>query len=161
MNEKRFEQTPIPAPETVGSQAPAQGEREPAPTRRPYITMPIGCELPLESDSKWPHWGAKSCHPIITPITRHPWIEEPHHGQNLPQSGEENIYSEQRTQKIIAYTGMLNEEEAAEYKAPTLPPRERILVESILNARFAVKRVLNDPVALALMKRVLEGGVPE
>jgi hypothetical protein len=82
------------------------------------------------------------------------------HGQSLPQSGEENIYSEQRIQRILAYTGMPGEEQA-EYEAPTLPRRERILVESILNARFAVKRVLNDPVALALMKRVLEGGVPE
>jgi hypothetical protein len=36
---------------------------------------------------------------------------------------------------------------------------EKVLLETTMNARFAVRRVLNDPVALALMKQVLESGV--
>ncbi len=53
------------------------------------------------------------------------------------------------------------EKETVEYY-PDWPPKdpiERALLETTMNARFAVRRVLNDPVALALMKQVLESGV--
>ena len=40
-----------------------------------------------------------------------------------------------------------------------MPPTEKELLETTLNAYFAVKRVLNNPVALAQMKQVLESGV--
>ena len=63
--------------------------------------------------------------------------------------------------KEMAKGDTIQEEEAGEYY-PDWPPKdpiERALLEATMNAHFAVKRVVDDPVALALMKQVLGSGV--
>ena len=59
----------------------------------------------------------------------------------------------------IAIQLLLDAEETAKHQMLNMSPTEKELLENTLNAYFLVKRVLNDPVALALMKQVLESGV--
>ena len=60
----------------------------------------------------------------------------------------------------IAIQLLLGAEETANHQMLlNMPPTEKELLETTLNAYFAVKRVLNNPVALAQMKQVLETGV--
>ena len=60
----------------------------------------------------------------------------------------------------IAIQLLLGAEERAKHQMLlNMPPKEKELLETTLNAYFAVKRVLNNPVALAQMKQVLETGV--
>jgi hypothetical protein len=60
----------------------------------------------------------------------------------------------------IAIQLLLDAEETANRQMLlNLSPTEKKLLEDILNTYFLVKRVLNNPVALAQMKRVLGSGV--
>ncbi|HOO13044.1 MAG TPA: hypothetical protein PK684_08830, partial [Bacillota bacterium] len=59
----------------------------------------------------------------------------------------------------IAIQLLLGAEETANHQMINMSPTEKELLENTLNAYFLVKRVLNNPVALALMKQVLESGV--
>jgi hypothetical protein len=125
-------QTPTPEPEQAANQEPDEGEGESATDSIPYSVERIeniGKDIP----------------PVKMPI-----------GCSLPLED-----STEPQDEVMAESDTGQEKETVEYY-PDWPPKdpiERALLETTMNARFAVRRVLNDPVALALMKQVLESGV--
>ena len=135
--EEEKKQTPTPESEELGGENRNEGEEEPASEIIPQPQMPIGCSLPREDG-----FTAADDEPI-------PYA---------PTSLEDSM--EARDEEM-AKCDTVGEEEAGEYY-PDWPPKdpiERALLEATMNAHFAILRVLNDPVALALMKQVLGSGV--
>lgn len=129
-------QTPTPEPEQAANQEPDEGEGESAteiiPDTKAYYTEPVN--IPL--GCLLPPQGAE--------LLRNE--REPANGCGDTTSDTKTNYGQGRGQ-----SGEIN-----------WPPRdnvEKVLLENSINASFAVRRVLNDPVALALMKQVLETGV--
>ena len=129
-------QTPTLEPEQAANQEPDEGEGESAteiiPDTKAYYTEPVN--IPL--GCLLPPQGAE--------LLRNE--REPANGCGDTTSDTKTNYGQGRGQ-----SGEIN-----------WPPRdnvEKVLLENIINASFAVRRVLNDPVALALMKQVLESGV--
>ena len=128
-------QTPAPEPVQAANQEPDEGEGEPATDSIPYSVERIeniGRDIP----------------PVNMPI-----------GCSLPL--EDNTEAEQEE---MAKCDTIQDEEAGEYVSLDIewPPQDKVekaIIEASVNATFAVRRVLNDPVALALMKQVLESGV--
>ncbi len=125
-------QTPTLEPEQAANQEPERESQEPAEDIIPYSVERlenIGKDIP----------------PIKMPI-----------GCSLPIDDSTEPQDEE-----MAESDTIQEEEAGEYY-PDWPPKdpiERALLKITMKARFAVRRVVNDPVALALMKQVLESGV--
>jgi len=132
-------QTPTLEPEQAANQEPDEGEVEPATDSIPYSVERIeniGRDIP----------------PVNMPI-----------GCSLPL--EDTTEAEQEE---MAKCDTIQDEEAGEYISkdiakdygwPLNDNTEKALLEATINAHFAVRRVLNDPVALALMKQVLGSGV--
>ena len=67
----------------------------------------------------------------------------------------------------MAKSDTVQDEETGEYITADIardygwPPNnalEKVLLEETINAHFAVRRVLNSPVALVLIKRLIEQG---
>jgi len=138
--EPKKKQTPPPKPEQAANQEPDEGEGESASEIIPQPQMPIGCSLPREDG-----FTAADDKPI-------PYVPTPLEDSTEPQDKE------------MAKCDTVGEEEAEEYVTLDIewPPTDKVekaLIEASINATFAVRRVLNDPVALALMKQVLESGV--
>lgn len=131
----RKKQTPTPEPVQAANQEPDEGEVEPATDSIPYSVERIeniGRDIP----------------PVNMPI-----------GCSLPL--EDNTEAEQEE---MAKCDTIQDEEAGEYVSLDIewPPQDKVekaTIEASVNATFAVRRVLNDPVALALMKQVLGSGV--
>ena len=134
--EPKKKQTPPPKPEQAANQEPDEGEGESAteiiPDTKAYYTEPVN--IPL--GCLLPPQGAE--------LPRNE--QEPANGCGDTTSDTKTNYGQGGGQ-----SGEIN-----------WPPRdnvEKVLLENSINASFAVRRVLNDPVALALMKQVLESGV--
>lgn len=131
----RKKQTPTPEPVQAANQEPDEGEVEPATDSIPYSVERIeniGRDIP----------------PVNMPI-----------GCSLPL--EDNTEAEQEE---MAKCDTIQDEGAGEYVSLDIewPPQDKVekaIIEASVNATFAVRRVLNDPVALALMKQALESGV--
>ena len=129
-------QTQPPEPDQAANQEPDEEEGESAteiiPDTKAYYTEPVN--IPL--GCLLPPQGAE--------LPRNE--QEPANGCGDTTSDTKTNYGQGRGQ-----SGEIN-----------WPPRdnvEKVLLETTMNARFAVRRVLNDPVALALMKQVLGSGV--
>ena len=125
-------QTPTPEPVQAANQEPVQEEKEPATEIIPDKT-------------------AYYAEPVNMPI-----------GCSLPLEN-----TTEAEQEEMAKCDTIQDEGAGEYISADIakdfawPPNdavEKALLEATINAHFAVRRVLNDPVALALMKQVLESG---
>lgn len=137
--EPKKKQTLPPKPEQAANQEPDEGEGESATDSIPYSVERIeniGKDIP----------------PIKMPI-----------GCSLPLEDSTEPRDDEMAEgdTVEKTNGLYLLSEAGECDLCEMTPEDKNLLETVLNAYFAVKRVQSDPVALALMKRVLESGVPE
>jgi hypothetical protein len=128
-------QTPTLEPEELGGENRNEGEGEPAAAIIP------------KDDSFHIISGVTPASLGLTDNTTELQDKEMAESDTGPKSG-------------IAIQLLLDVEERAKHQMLlNMPPKEKELLETTLNAYFAVKRVLNNPVALAQMNQVLETGV--
>lgn len=128
-------QTPTPEPEELGGENRNEGEGEPAAAIIP------------KDDSFHIISGVTPASLGLTDNTTELQDKEMAKGDTGLKSG-------------IAIQLLLDAEEMANRQMLlNLSPTEKELLENTLNAYFLVKRVLNNPVALAQMKQMLETGV--
>ena len=173
-------QTPTLEPEQAANQEPDEGEGESATEIIPEKTLFCAkCDVSLGRALKifWPRDSRKK-----GPLCERCYLEEPNEKQPtkayytepvniplgclLPPQGAELPRNEQKPANGCGDTTSDTKTNYGQGRGQSgeinWPPRdnvEKVLLENSINASFAVRRVLNDPVALALMKRVLESGV--
>ncbi len=173
-------QTPTLEPEQAANQEPDEGEGEPATEIIPEKTLFCAkCDVSLGRALKifWPRDSRKK-----GPLCEMCYLEEPNEKQPtkayytepvniplgclLPPQGAELPRNKQEPANGCGDTTSDTKTNYGQGRGQSgeinWPPRdnvEKVLLENSINASFAVRRVLNDPVALALMKQVLESGV--
>lgn len=151
---QKQKQTPPPNLEELGGENQDEGEKESAsaiiPENEttetaydiPPVNMPIGCELPREDGFTT---ADDEPIPYVLPLSK-----------DTTEAEQEEMAKCDTVEKT---NGLYLLSEAGECDLCEMTPEDKNLLETVLNAYFAVKRVQSDPVALALMKRVLESGV--
>ena len=173
-------QTPTLEPEQAANQEPDEGEGESATEIIPEKTLFCAkCDVSLGRALKifWPRDSRKK-----GPLCERCYLEEPNEKQPtkayytepvniplgclLPPQGAELPRNEQKPANGCGDTTSDTKTNCGQGRGQSgeinwLPRDnvEKVLLENSINASFAVRRVLNDPVALALMKQVLESGV--
>ena len=150
-------QTPAPEPVQAANQEPDEGEGEPAGDSVAQEESEITIEDVLLREPEQKEIGCPFDEPVYNPD---PPVAMPI-GCLLPLEDTTEPQDEEMAKSDT------QEEEAGEYipwniaKDYGWPPNnavEKIMLEEVINAQFAVRRVLNNSVALALMKQVLESG---
>ena len=177
--EPKKKQTPTLEPEQAANQEPDEGEGESATEIIPEKTLFCAkCDVSLGRALKifWPRDSRKK-----GPLCERCYLEEPNEKQPtkayytepvniplgclLPPQGAELPRNEQKPANGCGDTTSDTKTNYGQGRGQSgeinwLPRDnvEKVLLENSINASFAVRRVLNDPVALALMKQVLESG---
>lgn len=144
-------QTPTPEPDEGGSQEPDQRQGESAQTIIPPVTIPKSCELPKDDE---PVFNMK---PVVEA-----YIQA--NSQPEPQEAIDKAMEWGKQFESLAHTAGTEGETMDECpsimpKVNGLGPTEIALIELTNNARVAVRKVIANPIALALIKTLIERGV--